>query len=106
MPDINKAMGKNMVGAALAIYGSRTCILLYNTHTKQVEELTLLKVGDGPAKWIVTAPKLIIAPKASNFSPEGVKTCYENETYLKLFQYYAVQGFSIRYTSCVAMDFY
>jgi fructose-1,6-bisphosphatase len=78
MTDINKAKGKDMVGAALAIYGSRTSMLLYNTYTQNVEELTLLKLGKGPLKWIITTPKMVIEKKATNFSPEGVKTCYDN----------------------------
>jgi len=37
--------GRDLVGAALAVYGSRTTIILYNTQSKRVEELTLLRMG-------------------------------------------------------------
>lgn len=43
--DINGCTGRDLMGAALSIYGSRTTMLLYNTHSKQVEELTLIKKG-------------------------------------------------------------
>lgn len=69
----------------MAIYGSRTTLLLYNSHSKVVEELTLVKRGKFPAKWIVTIPKLEFNAKARNFSPEGVKSCYEDPGYLKVF---------------------
>jgi len=40
--DIIGCTGKEVVGAALSIYGSRTSILIYNTYSKYVEELTLI----------------------------------------------------------------
>eukprot|EP00347_Sterkiella_histriomuscorum_P016003 403354871 len=98
--------GRDLAGAALAIYGSRTTLLLYNSHSKVVEELTLIKRGSKPAKWIVTVPKFEFTPKARNFSPEGVKSCYEDPGYLKIFQHYVIQGYSIRYSSSMAVDCY
>ena len=79
-----------MAGAALAIYGSRTTLLLYNSHSKVVEELTLIKRGKSAAKWIVTIPKFEFTPKARNFSPEGVKSCYEDPGYLRVFENYVI----------------
>ena len=52
-PDLNGLTGRELVGAALAVYGSRTTIILYNTQNKKVEELTLLKMGT-KERWIVT----------------------------------------------------
>jgi fructose-1,6-bisphosphatase len=69
--------GRDLVGAALSIYSSRATILLYNSYSKCVEELTLVKRG-GKYKWLVTVPKLEIQEKSQNFSPEGVKSCFEN----------------------------
>jgi fructose-1,6-bisphosphatase len=42
---VNGSTGRDLVGASLSIYGSRTTIILYNSHSKQVEELTLVKRG-------------------------------------------------------------
>ena len=39
--DINKMTGRDMVGAALALYGSRTNCLVYNALKNQVDEVTL-----------------------------------------------------------------
>lgn len=41
--EINGCTGRDLAGAALSIYGSRTTILVYNSHSKAVEELTLIK---------------------------------------------------------------
>jgi hypothetical protein len=43
----------------MAVYGSRTTMVLYNTQSKKVEELTLLRMGKSE-KWIVTNPDLKI----------------------------------------------
>ncbi len=39
--DLNTMTGRDIVGAALACYGSRTNILIYNPKTEQVDEATL-----------------------------------------------------------------
>ena len=54
---VNGSTGRDLKGAALSIYGSRTTMVLYNTHAKQVEELTLVKRPKQGPKWIVTIPK-------------------------------------------------
>lgn len=104
--EVNGCTGRDLEGAALAIYGSRTTLLLYNAPSKVVEELTLIKRGTKPTKWIVTVPKFEFAPKAHNFSPEGVKSCYEDPAYLKVFEHYVINGYSIRYSSSMAVDCY
>ena len=40
--DINGSSGRDLVGAACAVYGSRTSIILFNSQNQKVEELTLL----------------------------------------------------------------
>ena len=103
---VNGSTGRDMVGAALSIYGSRTTMLLYNPYSRHIEELTLIRRLHHPAKWIVTIPKLEFEAKSHNFSPEGVKSCYENPAYLKVFEHYCIQGYSIRYSSSMAVDCY
>ena len=102
---VTGSTGRDLVGAALSIYSSRTTILLYNSYSKCVEELTLVKRGN-KTKWLVTVPKFEIQEKSKNFSPEGVKSCFENQAYLKVFEYYCMQGYSIRYSSSMAVDCY
>ena len=81
-------------------------MLLYNAHSRHVEELTLVKRGKASPNWVVTVPKFELQEKRHNFSPEGVKSCFENSAYLKVFQYYCVRGYSIRYSSSMGVDCY
>jgi len=39
--DLNKMTGRDIVGGALALYGSRTNILIYNANQDRIDELTL-----------------------------------------------------------------
>lgn len=77
--------GRDLEGAALSIYSSRSSILLYNSHTKKVEELTLIKMGRKPKSWVVTKSSCQIEDYSHNFSPEGIKAAYEKTGYLKCF---------------------
>ena len=93
-----------MVGAALAVYGSRTTIVLYNTQSGRVEELTLLKMGS-KERWIVTSPDLKIGTDAKIFAP-ALKSAYEIPSYLKVFEEYCLKGLSLRYSGAFAVDCY
>lgn len=55
--DLEGKTGRKLVGAALAIYGTRTTICIYNAQNNLVEELTLMQIGS-KKKWIVTNPKI------------------------------------------------
>jgi fructose-1,6-bisphosphatase len=102
--DINGLTGRELVGAALSVYGSRTTIVLYNAQSKKVEELTLLTMGKHE-RWIVTNPDLKIEPDAKLFSP-ALKSSYEHPAYLKIFENYCLKGYSIRYSGAFAVDCY
>jgi sedoheptulose-bisphosphatase len=102
--ELNGLTGRNMVGAALAVYGSRTTIVLYNTQSGRVEELTLLKMGT-KERWIVTTPDLKIGADAKIFAP-ALKSAYEIPSYLKVFEDYCLKGLSLRYSGAFAVDCY
>lgn len=55
--DLEGKTGRNLVGAALAVYGTRTTLCIYNAQNNLVEELTLMQIGS-KKKWIVTNPKI------------------------------------------------
>lgn len=88
----------------MAIYGSRTSIVIYNTQNNRVEELTLLRMGTHE-RWIVTTPDLKIKPDAKLFAP-ATRAAYDNPKYLDLFEHYCKKGYSIRYSGCFAVDCY
>ena len=91
-----------MIGAALSCYGTRTTIMTYNMQYGHVEELTLVKIGT-KEKWLVTNPKIELAPRAKLFS-FATKGIYDNPTLWKIYEQYICAGFSLRYSGCAAMD--
>jgi sedoheptulose-bisphosphatase len=100
--DINGMTGRDLAGAAMGVYGSRTSMILYNTQSSKVEELTLLKMGS-KERWIVTNIDLKIKPDAKLFAP-ALKSSYDNPNYLKIFEELCLKGYSIRYSGCYAVD--
>lgn len=102
--NIEGLTGRDLVGAALSVYGSRTTIVLYNAQSKRVEELTLLRMGTHE-RWIVTNPDLKIGPDGKLFAP-ALKSSYDNPNYLKIFENYCLKGYSIRYSGAFAVDCY
>lgn len=102
--DINGTQGKDLVGAAISIYGSRTTLVLYNSQSHKVEELTLLRMGVHE-RWIVTNPNLKIKEDAKLFAP-ALKSAYAYPSYVDIFEDYCLKGYSIRYSGCFAVDCY
>ena len=82
--DLNTMTGRDMVGAALSLYGSRTNILYYNPETKGVDEATLHMSGDdkdGDLEWIISRKNIQIAPEGKFFSPGNTRSIQENKGY-------------------------
>jgi sedoheptulose-bisphosphatase len=94
--------GRSLVGAALSIYGTRTTCSVFNPQSNQVEEMTLMKIGNRE-KWIVTTPKVELATQAKLFSISS-KGIYDNPCLWKIFEQYTNAGFSLRYSGCAALD--
>lgn len=92
----------HFVGSAIAIYGTRTTIIIYNAQNNQVEELTLMPIGN-KKKWIVTNPKVTLAAQAKLFSISS-KGAYDNPSLWKIYEEYIMAGFSLRYSGCAALD--
>ena len=100
--DIQGKTGRSLVGAALAVYGTRTTICIYNAQHGGVEELTLMKIGN-KEKWIVTCPKVEVGPQAKLFSI-ATRGIYDNPGLWKVYEQYICAGFSLRYSGCAALD--
>ena len=71
--DLNEMTGRDIVGGALALYGSRTNILIFNHESQQVDEATLQLV-DGDLKWIVSKRALRIKTEGKYFSPGNTRS--------------------------------
>jgi fructose-1,6-bisphosphatase len=76
--------GRELIGACLACYGTRTTVMTFNSQTKCVEELTLIKIGK-KEKWIVTNPKVTVEPRAKLYS-FATKGIYDNPTLWKIYE--------------------
>lgn len=100
--DLEGKTGRELVGAALAIYGTRSTINIYNAQSNHVEELTLMKIGN-KEKWIVSNPKIQLGPQAKLFSISS-KGVYDNPALWKIYEQYIEAGFSLRYSGCAALD--
>ena len=46
--------GRDMVGAALGVYGPRTTLIVYNTNKKVIEEWTLREDEKNEQIWVKT----------------------------------------------------
>lgn len=100
--DVVGKQGREMVGAAISCYGTRTSVISYDISYGHVEELTLIKIGK-KEKWIVTNPKIELASKANLFS-FATKGIYDNPTLWKIYEKYICEGLSLRYSGCAALD--
>ena len=100
--EVEGKTGRSLVGAALAIYGTRTTCAIFNGQSGHVEELTLMKIGS-KEKWIVTNPKIELGPQAKLFSISS-KGIYDNPNLWNVYEQYILAGFSLRYAGCAATD--
>ena len=71
--DLNTMTGRDIVGGALALYGSRTNILIFNHETETVDEATLQLI-DGDLKWIFSGKDLRIKTEGKYFSPGNTRS--------------------------------
>jgi sedoheptulose-bisphosphatase len=96
---------ENMVGGCLSCYGSRTNIVLYNDLTKTVDELTLQKQEVGTEdEWILSKKGMMIRPEGRFFSPGNAKSMKYNKGYRDCIQYWAKNGYTLRYSGGMAPD--
>lgn len=96
---------ENMVGGCLSCYGSRTNIVLYNELTKTVDELTLQKQEVGTEdEWILSKKGMMIKPEGRFFSPGNAKSMKYNKGYRDCIQYWAKNGYTLRYSGGMAPD--
>lgn len=97
---------KDMVGAALSCYGSRTNIVLYNASTETVDELTLQRKDDGQEEdqWVLSQKGMSIKAEGKYFSPGNSKSMKYHKGYRDCIQYWAKNGYTLRYSGGMAPD--
>jgi fructose-1,6-bisphosphatase len=65
--------GRDIVGGALALYGSRTNIIYFNPETNTVDEATLQQVN-GELQWVISRKNLRIKTEGKFFSPGNTRS--------------------------------
>jgi fructose-1,6-bisphosphatase len=97
---------KDMVGAALSCYSSRTNLVIYNAVSKTVDELTLQRKedGDDTDQWVLSQKNMRIKPEGRYFSPGNSKSMKYNKGYRDCIQYWSKNGYTLRYSGGMAPD--
>lgn len=102
--------GKDVIGAALVCYGSRTTCVVYNTIANRVDELGLHRRPDKDPhskdywQWLNQRMNIRIKPTTKIFSPGNIKSAAFNEGYGKCLDYWVQNGYTLRYSGCMAAD--
>lgn len=96
---------RKMVGASLAVYGTKSCALVYDSEKDQVDELTFRRVGD-EKKWVITGENIKIAEKAKTFAPGNLAVVKHLPSYKKVIDWYIENGKKLRYSGGMAPDVY
>lgn len=96
-----------MVTAALAVYGSRTSIIFFNTLSSKVEEYTL-RVNDDETqyKWEKTIEQVKIAKSTRIFSPANSRAILDNLAYRQCIEFWTKAGYALRYSGSLSADIY
>jgi len=69
------------MGAALAVYGSRTSIIIYNSISKTLEEWTLRFDDKEETYWERTRENIRVAKTTRIFSPANSRAILDNLAY-------------------------
>ena len=73
--------GRKMVTAVLAVYGSRTTVIFFNTNSGRVEEYTMRINEDETFFWEKTKEKIKISKTSRIFSPANSRAILDNLAY-------------------------
>jgi len=104
--DLNKMTGRDIVGGALALYGSRTNIIIYNANKDCIDELTLQQVSGDQYAWIVSDKNIKIRPSGKYFSPGNTRSIQGNKGYHECIKFWSKNGYILRYSGGMAPDCY
>jgi sedoheptulose-bisphosphatase len=99
-------VGRDMVGAALAVYGPRTTIIVFNDKLDTPQEFTL-KEGDNDEEfWILTKDKIDVAYSTRIFAPMNSRAIVDNIAYRNCIDFWIKTGYSLRYSGALSADSY
>lgn len=103
--DLLQMTGKDMAGAVLSLYGSKTNCILYNTVENCVDEWSLkLENQEEGYVWKQTQKNMQIRPKGKIFSPGNSRSIKDNQAYYECIKYWLENGYTLRYSGGMAPD--
>ena len=89
--------GRDMVAAGYAVYGPRTTFVI--AIDSKPAEFTLQRNGE----WDLTLEKMEIG-EGKLFAPGNLRACAENKEYLTLLDFWAENGYQLRYSGGMVPD--
>jgi sedoheptulose-bisphosphatase len=89
--------GRDLVAAGYAIYGPRTTFII--AIDSNPTEFTLQTDGE----WKLTIEKMEIG-EGKMFAPGNLRACHENKEYLSLLDFWAENGYQLRYSGGMVPD--
>ena len=95
-----------MITAALAVYGSRTAIIFFNTYEKLVQEYTLRVNEEDDCYWEKTKDKIKISKQTRIFSPANSRAILDNLAYRQCIEFWTKAGYALRYSGALSADVY
>lgn len=94
--------GREQIASAVAIYGSRTLLLIALAGQKPFE-VTLIK---DRSKWEISRDAVSVQPVGKVFAPGNLRATSDNVKYQKLVQNWIENRYTLRYTGGMVPDIY
>lgn len=103
--DLIGASCREMVGACLGIYGTKSIALVYDQEKDQIDELAYRRFGT-EKRWVITNTNIKIKEDADTFAPGNLTVIKELPGYKHAIDWYIDNGKKLRYSGGMAPDCY
>lgn len=104
--NLDDFVGSDMVGAALAVYGSRTTVIVYNAIKDCPQEFTLKENDKEEEFWVLTKEQIQISPSTRIFSPMNSRAIVDHIAYRQCIDFWIKTGYALRYSGALSADSY
>lgn len=99
--------GREQVCSLVVQYGPRvTAAVAFNANVTVSGEAISFEITMHTAGWVVSQPRLSIAPGASTFAPGNLRATADNRQYKALIEYWIQQQYTLRYSGGLVPDIY
>ena len=99
--------GREQTAALVCQYGPKVTIALaLNSGATLSGESVSLELTMLQSSWIVSIPKITIAPKAKTFAPGNLRATFDNDNYKQLVAHWIDNKYTLRYSGGLVPDVY